>query len=57
MGHERYLRVLLHRNEDSLRELDVFVADDIQVFLHLAIFPKLVPFILFDFCNRIKNEL
>lgn len=43
-----YLRILLHRDQHALRQFDVFVADDIQVFLHLAIFSQLVSFELFN---------
>lgn len=43
-----YLWVLLDGNEDSLGQLDVLIADDVEVFLHVAIFPQFIPFTLFD---------
>lgn len=50
-----YLWVLLDGNEDSLGQLDVFIADDVQVFLHVAIFPQFVPFTLFNLWKEKKK--
>lgn len=43
-----YLWVLLDGNEDSLGQLDVFIADDVEVFLHVTIFPQFITFTLLD---------
>lgn len=50
-----YLWVLLDGNEDSLGQLDVFIADDVQVFLHVAIFPQFVTFTLFNLWKEKKK--
>lgn len=51
-----YLWVLLDGNEDSLGQLDVFIADDVEVFLHVAIFPQFVTFTLFNFWQDKKKR-
>lgn len=51
-----YLWVLLDGNEDSLGQLDVFIADDIEVFLHVTIFPQFVTFTLFDLWQEKKRQ-
>lgn len=50
-----YLWVLLDGNEDSLGQLDVFIADDVQVFLHVAIFPQFITFTLFNLWKEKKK--
>lgn len=56
LGGVAYLWILLDGNENAFRELDVFVADDVEVFLHVAVFFQVIAFTFFNLCKREKQK-